>query len=57
MKSESIQSPESIGEKALTEHRNYQAALKQHEIPFKVYKQLHPDAYDSVFVCDRAGSI
>jgi hypothetical protein len=56
MNSEST-SPATLNENAIREHMNFQLALTRLNVPFKVYKQQHPDAFDSIFACDWAGSI
>lgn len=48
---------EEISQKVISEHKNYQNALKENSVDFKVYKQVHEKAYDSIFACDWFGSI
>lgn len=46
-----------IHERVLAEHKNYQNKLAENKVDFKVFKQIHNEAYDSIFACDWLGSI
>jgi hypothetical protein len=46
-----------LKEKILNEHKNYQKELEKNKINYEVYKQVHEDAFDSIFACDWFGSI
>jgi hypothetical protein len=46
-----------LRERILKEHRNYQNEIEKNNISHLVYKQVHEEAYDSIFACDWFGSI
>jgi hypothetical protein len=48
---------EAIHNQVLSEHKNYQKKLAENKVNFKVHKQIHPEAYDSIFACDWFGTI
>jgi len=50
-------SEEIIHQRVLSEHKNYQNKLAENNVNFKVYKQVHEDAHDSIFTCDWIGTI
>jgi hypothetical protein len=51
------ESTESIHQKVLSEHKNFQKKLEENNVEFKLYKQVHDEAYDSIFACDWIGTI
>jgi len=50
-------SPEALHNQVLKEHKNYQNALLENKVNFQVHKQIHNEAYDSIFTCDWLGTI
>ena len=50
-------SKESIHSQVLQEHKNYQNKLSENKINFQVHKQIHKEAYDSIFACDWLATI
>jgi hypothetical protein len=46
-----------IQSKVIKEHQNYQEELKKWNIPLKVYPQINPEAYDSIFACEMVSGI